>query len=429
MISGGNLYAVAKAMAPLYTAMALGYISVKYLRAFTPDQCAGINHFVALYALPLLIFRMVSSNNPYAMSGRLLAADTLQKIILLAILFAWAYWANKRQKKSPPSASSSTPLQWVVTIFSLASLPNTIIMGVPLLGGMYGSMSAGLMVQIVVLQFCIWYNLVIFLYEFMAAKRAVLAKGHQVLPALVTEKISTTEVAMQEKENSTEATQPQNEVCVTIIEATEVDTSDQSETSEDEASEPANGIPKTVVPLSDKVPDQHVNEETPEPTVAVKVVVIMAMKKLLKIPNTYASFLGLLWSLMASKVGIKLPEIVDDSLAIVSTTAVGLSMFTAGTFLARQTQFIPCGYSKAILSILVRFIIGPLLMAITSFAMGLHGTLLHIAIVQAALPLAVSSFVYAEEYKLHADIMSTGIIIGNFVSLPFTIMYYILTGL
>ncbi|KAJ4750926.1 Auxin efflux carrier component [Rhynchospora pubera] len=409
MISGGNLYAVAKAMAPLYTAMALGYISVKYLRAFTPDQCAGINHFVALYALPLLIFRMVASNNPYTMSGRLLAADTLQKIILLAILFAWAYWANNRQKKSPPSASSSTPLQWVVTIFSLASLPNTIIMGVPLLGGMYGSMSAGLMVQIVVLQFCIWYNLVIFLYEYMAAK-AVLAKGHQVLPARVTEQISKSEVAMQEKESSTEAKQTQNEVCVTIIEAAELATSDQSETSE----------------VIAKVSDQREPEETPKPTVVVKVVVSMAMKKLLKIPNTYASFLGLLWSLMASKVGIKLPEIVDDSLAIVSTTAVGLSMFTAGTFLARQTQFIPCGYSKAIISILVRFIIGPLLMAITSFAMGLHGTLLHIAIVQAALPLAVSSFVYAEEYKLHADIMSTGIIIGNFVSLPFTIIYYII---
>lgn len=30
------------------------------------------------------------------------------------------------------------------------------------------------------------------------------------------------------------------------------------------------------------------------------------------------------------RVGIKLPVIVDDSLAIVSTTAVGLSMFTAG---------------------------------------------------------------------------------------------------
>ncbi|KAJ3703038.1 hypothetical protein LUZ61_006743 [Rhynchospora tenuis] len=421
MISGRNLYEVAKAMAPLYTAMALGYISVKYLRAFTPDQCRGINHFVAFYALPFLIFRMVALNNPYAMSVRLFAADTLQKIILLTVLFGWTYLANKRQKKKPPSACSSSHIQWVVTIFSLATLPNTVVMGVSLLGGMYGSMSAGPIVQIMVLQLCIWYNLVIFLYEYAAANRAVLAESHQVLPELVTENVGTTEVEMQEKENSTEATQPQHEVCLTIIEASEVDASDQSETSE---------IPKTgVTIITEKVPDQHVLEEPPEPTVAVKVVMIKAMKKLLKIPNTHAVFLGLLWSLMAFKVGIKLPEIVVDSLNIVATTAVGLSMFTAGAFLARQTQLIPCGYLKAILSILVRFIIGPLLMALTSFAVGLRGTLLHIAIVQAALPLAVASFVYAEEYKVHADIMSIGIVIGNFVSLPVTIIYYILTGL
>jgi auxin efflux carrier family protein len=83
---------------------------------------------------------------------------------------------------------------------------------------------------------------------------------------------------------------------------------------------------------------------------------------------------------------------------------------------------------------------------------------------QAALPLAVASFVYAEEYKVHADIMSTGfvplpldvnkprnnsllnfvivtdrtrfllsiscrVILGIFISLPVTIVYYILLGL
>ncbi|KAJ4796132.1 Auxin efflux carrier component [Rhynchospora pubera] len=405
-------------MAPLYTAIALGYVSVKYLRAFTPDQCRGINHFVAFYALPLLIFRMVAITNPYAMSGRLFAADALQKIILLVVLFSWAYLANRRQKKSPSACSSS--IEWVVTIFSLASLPNTIVMGVALLGGMYGSMSAGPIVQIMVLQLCIWYNLVIFLYEYMAAKAAVLAKGNQILPELVTERVDTTEVEMQEEENSTKGTEPQHVVYVSIIEAAEVDTSDQSETSE---------IPKIGVPITEKVPDQHVSERLPEPMVSVKVVVIKAVKKLLKIPNTHAGFLGLFWSLMAFKVGVKLPEIVDDSLNIVATTAVGLSMFTAGAFLARQTQLIPCGYLKAILSILIRFIIGPLLMALTSFAVGLRGTLLHIAIVQSALPLAVASFVYAEEYKVHADIMSIGIIIGNFVSLPFAIIYYIVTGL
>uniref|UniRef100_M8B573 Putative auxin efflux carrier component 5 n=1 Tax=Aegilops tauschii TaxID=37682 RepID=M8B573_AEGTA len=66
-------------MAPLYTAAVLGYASVRWLKAFSEEQCAGINHFVAIYAVPVLIFNMVSTNNPYAMNGRLVAADTLQK--------------------------------------------------------------------------------------------------------------------------------------------------------------------------------------------------------------------------------------------------------------------------------------------------------------------------------------------------------------
>lgn len=43
----------------------------------------------------------------------------------------------------------------------------------------------------------------------------------------------------------------------------------------------------------------------------------------------------------------------------------------------------------------------------------------HANMLQAALPLAVTSFVYAEEYKVHADIMSTG-------SVPFKYFYYLL---
>jgi hypothetical protein len=43
----------------------------------------------------------------------------------------------------------------------------------------------------------------------------------------------------------------------------------------------------------------------------------------------------------------------------------------------------------------------------------------HANMLQAALPLAVTSFVYAEEYKVHADIMSTG-------SVPFKYFHYLL---
>lgn len=77
------------AVVPLYVAMILAYGSVKWWKIFTPDQCSGINRFVALFAVPLLSFHFIASNNPYTMNFRFIAADTLQKIIVLVVLGIW----------------------------------------------------------------------------------------------------------------------------------------------------------------------------------------------------------------------------------------------------------------------------------------------------------------------------------------------------
>ncbi|XP_020100257.1 probable auxin efflux carrier component 9 [Ananas comosus] len=411
MISGSGLYAVAKAMAPLYFAMAVGYASVRWWRAFTPEQCAGLNHFVAVLAMPLLIFRMVAGNNPYAMTLRLLLADSLQKLLLLAALLAWALRRSRRDA-SHSSASSLSPLAWAVTMFSLATLPNTVIMGVPLLDGMYGASGGRHMVQIVFLQFAVWYNVVVFLYETIAAARSCAVAP---LPRLEGDASTGTNVSISMPPPS---------------EGNDNETVDPAPpTAPKEDAEIAN-VDVATYRLDVEAQEEEGAAVPPmPPPPAVKVVMVMAGKKLMKVPSTYASFLGLLWSLISFRCGIKMPTIVDDSLSVISITAVGLSMFSIGTFMARQTRFISCGYRMAIVSTLIRFLIGPITMGATSLVVGLHGTLLHIAIVQAALPLAVLSFVYAEEYKLHADIMSTGVIVGNFVSVPVTIVYYILLGL
>lgn len=145
-------------MMPLYVAMMLAYGSVRWWKIFTPDQCSGINRFVALFAVPLLSFHFIASNNPYTMSMRFIAADTLQKLIVLVLLAVWT------------RLSSKGSLDWAITLFSLLTLPNTLVMGIPLLKGMYGNFSASLMVQIVVLQCIIWYTMMLFLFEFRAAR-------------------------------------------------------------------------------------------------------------------------------------------------------------------------------------------------------------------------------------------------------------------
>ncbi|KAF7024230.1 hypothetical protein CFC21_036604 [Triticum aestivum] len=432
MITWLAVYHVVEAMAPLYTAAVLGYASVRWLKAFSEEQCAGINHFVAIYAVPVLIFNMVSTNNPYAMNGRLVAADTLQKAVMLLGLVAWAAWESRSRRrrrsdgggKASAAVAAASPLQWVVTAFSVASLPNTIIMGVPLLGGMYGAMSKDLMKQIVVMQFCVWYNVVIFIYEYMAARRAATAMDGtaKISPGSPGAAPSAEKIAPNDE--AVVAAKRAHEVTVNI-EITEV--APASTAQKDLADNTTTTVAK------ETSADAEAEQGSPPPAKStapsVTHIALMAGKKVLKIPNTYASFLGLIWALIAFKCGIKMPKIIDDSLFTIQTTAVGLSMFASGTFIARQSRFVPSGYAIASMSMVLKFLIGPVVMLLASLAIGMHGTLLHIAVVQAALPLAVTSFVYAEEYKVHADIMSTGVILGIFISLPVTIVYYILLGL
>ena len=142
--------------------MILAYGYVKWWKIFSPDQWSVINRFVALFAVPLLSFLFISTNNPYAMNYRFIDADTLKKITVLVVL---AIWSRTRSRGY---------LEWSITLFSLSTLPNTLVMGIPLLKGMYGDDSGSLMVQIVVLQCIIWYTLMLFLFEYRGARLLII---------------------------------------------------------------------------------------------------------------------------------------------------------------------------------------------------------------------------------------------------------------
>lgn len=97
--------------------------------------------------------------------------------------------------------------------------------------------------------------------------------------------------------------------------------------------------------------------------------------------------------------------------------------------MALQPRLIACGKTNANFGMVLRFLIGPAVMAVASIAANLRGRILHIAIVQAALPQGIVPFVFAREYNLHPDILSTAVIFGMIVSLPITLLYYVLLGL
>lgn len=158
MIKGKDVYNILESIVPLYVAMILGYGSVKWWKIFTPDQCVGINRFVALFAIPTLTFIFISPINPYHMNWQLLLADTLQKVVTLVVLSLWNIFTKRGG------------IDWNITLFSLTNLPNTLVVGIPLLKAMYGTFTTTLLIQILVLQNVLWYNLLLFLHEYRAAK-------------------------------------------------------------------------------------------------------------------------------------------------------------------------------------------------------------------------------------------------------------------
>ncbi|CAN6331902.1 unnamed protein product [Urochloa humidicola] len=609
MISWHDLYTVLCAVVPLYVAMILAYGSVRWWGVLTPDQCSGINRFVAVFAVPLLSFHCIAASDPYVMNLRFIAADTLQKAVVLAALAAWSYLPFPA-RGCGGRTTGAPPMDWSITFFSLSTLPNTLIMGLPLLVAMYGRYSGDLLVQVVVLQCIVWYTLLLVLFELRAARALIAGQctpdaaaciaGVRVDPDVVSlagsQAEAQAEVAPDGRmrlvvRRSTSASRrslplaggatprPSN---LTGVEIYSVSSSRNATprgscsfahhagdvyaaaagvplhgfgggastrmssfgaadlfslhssrqhtprpSSFDEhaargrsaaavapasyydirdthqaafewssgggasaASEviglpvfrggdhrardvrrlapyeaPPVGLPRAMGPgervgsfkaeaeqdamvekLESGSTDQRQNVikdaggesggagagraggQAPA-GVMMRLIFTMVWRRLIRNPNTYASVVGLTWSLISFRFHISMPVIVKNSISILSDAGLGMAMFSLGLFMAMQPKIIACGNSVAAITMAIRFLLGPAVMAATSAAVGLRGTLLCIAIVQAALPQGIVPFVFAKEYNLHAAILCTGVIFGMLIGLPIALVYYIILGL
>ncbi|XP_073156099.1 auxin efflux carrier component 2 isoform X4 [Henckelia pumila] len=600
MITGRDIYDVLAAIVPLYAAMILAYGSVRWWKIFTPDQCSGINRFVAVFAVPLLSFHFISTNNIYAMNFRFIAADSLQKVVILCALFLWHAF------------SKNGSLEWMITLFSLSTLPNTLVMGIPLLRAMYGDFSGDLMVQIVVMQSVIWYTLMLFMFEYRGAKLLITDQFPETAASITSFKVESDVISL----NGLEPLQADAEIGddgklhvvvrrstsasmissynkgmhsttitprasnLTGVEIYSVQSSRQptprassfnqsdfyamfsnktasprhivgdvyslqsskgptprtsnleeemtklgrrrsgpstelssdhgglqcsypppnpmfsgprkkesgntnsssanpskelhmfvwsssaSPVSEDNMKNAVNKpaasnevlpttdhvsslgkkisvdhkeieieddakFPSSVSPYScHKKVDEGSEKKTqmPPASVMTRLILIMVWRKLIRNPNTYSSLIGLIWSLVSFRWNIEMPTIVKGSISILSDAGLGMAMFSLGLFMALQPKLIACGRSVATFSMAVRFLTGPAVIAATSIVIGLRGVLLHVAIVQAALPQGIVPFVFAKEYNVHPDILSTAVIFGMLIALPITILYYVLLG-
>lgn len=132
-----------------------GILSVRCWHIFRPEQCMAINSFATFFTLPFYTFQFIANFNPFTVNFRFIFADALSKVFIILALGLWV-------KCSGGNASS---YNWSITNVSIATLSNTLVVGVPLLRAMYGSLAQDLVIEVFVVQVIIWFTILLFIRE------------------------------------------------------------------------------------------------------------------------------------------------------------------------------------------------------------------------------------------------------------------------
>ncbi|PHT44761.1 Auxin efflux carrier component 4 [Capsicum baccatum] len=127
-----------------------------------------MNKFVEIFSIPLLSFQVISGSNLYKVNLKLLLADFIQKILVVFLLAVFA--------KLKPKGS----LTWIITGFSVSTLPNTLILGIPLIKAIFGDAAVELLAQLIELQSLVWYKLLLLLFELNAIKESYVTSPSEV---------------------------------------------------------------------------------------------------------------------------------------------------------------------------------------------------------------------------------------------------------
>nr|AGJ95066.1 PIN11b [Glycine max] len=431
MISLADVYHVVTATVPLYVTMFLAYISVKWWKLFNPEQCSGINKFVANFSVPILSFQVISSNNIYKMSLKLVYADVVQK--LLAFLVFTAIIRIKGRGG----------LKWIITGLSLSTLPNTLILGIPLMKAMYRDEASLLLPQIIFLQSMVWYNLLLFLHELDAAIPA------RTMPILLI-------CMIWRKRDIRGGVWYVNKLSYfrriklvklsSIIEMTELQVSSILSIAYNivhyylcngsgviymfiHSCFLLKGESETSLEIQSKEEEEEEAEHRTQSKTRMLLILMKVGNKLIINPNTYATFIGLIWASIHFRWGVDMPDVVNQSIEILASGGLGMATFSLGLFMASNNRVIVCGPRMTLVAMGLKFLVGPAIMAVASIVIGLRDRMLKVAIIQAALPQGIVPFVFAREYNVNPGILSTGVLLGMLMALPVALTYYLLLSL
>ncbi|EEE51548.1 hypothetical protein OsJ_32760 [Oryza sativa Japonica Group] len=168
MIGWVDIGKILSAIAPLYFALVLGYCSSKrWWRIFTAEDSEAI--MVAWFALPFFTFEFTLHLDPYNVRYSLIAADSISKLIIVIVIGIGVGLIFRKE------GLCTAVIDWCISGFSLASLTNSLVVGVPMARAMYGNWAGQVVVQLSIFQAIVWLTSLMVVLE---VRKAFVSDAH-----------------------------------------------------------------------------------------------------------------------------------------------------------------------------------------------------------------------------------------------------------
>ncbi|KAL2620937.1 hypothetical protein R1flu_001142 [Riccia fluitans] len=461
-MTGQDFWELLQYILPFFVILFPAYGMAK-MKILAPVHAPGLNRWTSLVGIPIYVGHMVAFNDPYQTNLRLVGADALQKLVVLIVAVVWWRFAK------------SASIDGVITFFMLATLSNMVLVGPALFRPLHGTQSDVSIATIILLQCVLWYNLCIALFETRNVLKEMRGEDLEALhlksEAAAPEDLDhnsnlpglpfwtsrdgpeTSDKGKHAPSLTRSVSAPTRVSLATSRIAPVKFLNERSE--EDSSSSSSKGslddykskeLQMTDVQITFVVPGivtkdlgQDQSTETSlspagleaddsHPALngqAVAKILYKVFHRVKYAPLLYTSTIGFVYSLFAFRYGWEMPYTIRQSIELIAKGAIAISVVTmALTWHASGKVVAACGYKRMFYGWIIRFLVGPVIMVLASFAFGLKGIAFEFSVLQSSLPVGLVSFVLAKEYNLDVEVFSTAVITQLVIFLPIVVIYY-----
>ena len=389
-------------------------------------------------AIPALVFRMIALNDMRQTDLRFVAADCVYKLFGAAVLGVPVVGERLLLRRRGGGRARLGAKEFMAAHVAL-TLPNTFILGVPILGAIYDPRQVEqYMSLLLVTQSCLQFPFIIGFLEYGGVQDEAMGggaggaapEGGRSLPREITAATCRPRSPTRRPAGGGEELPEDGDVAPPPEEGAP-------------AAEVLIGVPSAAGPSREPSLHRRVSMAfglLPDPARPVarapKTPASTARKvlsKVLRNPIIWSAVLGAVYSVLAQNFSWGMPKVLDLTTSMLGNCTLGLALFNIGLFMFGK-PLLTCSWQQAVGGGVLRFVASPALALLAALTVGLpirgEGTTLgKLLILQAALPQAVVSFAIAQEYKTYPGVFSTLINTTTLGSIPVVFFVYFLLEL